>query len=95
MGDWHGRAGYACGRGRLLSIPCRDSESETMTALKEIGRVGGWRYVVIPSGELFEVWRLDIRAAQAQEFLAEAPTFKSAARKAVRVMVQGIKTRGS
>jgi hypothetical protein len=62
-----------------------------MTTLKEIGRVGGWRYVVAASGNHFEVLRQDLKFDQLEEFLAEAPTFKSAARKAAYAMVQEIK----
>jgi hypothetical protein len=62
-----------------------------MTTLKEIGRVGGWRYAVAASGDQFEVLRQDIRFDQVEEFLAEAPTFKAAVRKAAFAMVQEIK----
>lgn len=62
-----------------------------MTTLKEIGRVGGWRYLIALSGNHFEVLRQDLKFDQVEEFLAEATTFKSAARKAAYVMVQEIK----
>ena len=40
-----------------------------MSEVTEIGRVGGWRYVVVRSGYEFEVLRQDLRFDQVEEAL--------------------------
>lgn len=67
----------------------QSSEGDAVTSLRrEIGRVAGWRYVIVQSGIHFEVLRQDVKFDQVEEALCEASTFKSAARKAVCAMVQ-------
>ena len=53
-----------------------------MSTFIEIGRVGGWRYVVAIAGNPFEVLRQDIKYDQVEELLAFETTFKKASNRA-------------
>jgi hypothetical protein len=59
--------------------------------LKEIGRVGGWRYVVAHRGNGFEVLRQDTKFDQVEESLGLAPTLKSAVSKGTAAMICDIR----
>jgi hypothetical protein len=60
-------------------------------SIVEIGRVGGWQYVIARRGNEFEVVRQDVRFDQTEGSLGLALTLKSAIRRGTAAMIRDIR----